>query len=258
MQVAGERVDNGVLERRFDMRVDGETVPGIMWSPEHAAGPAPLVLIGHGGAEHKRVAGVISLARGLVREAGYSAVAIDAPGHGDRVDNPAAAGELLALRRRIAAGFRRGSAVDGSPGDAERWAEARARAVREWSGTIDMLDTEGLVANGRIGYIGFSMGAAIGLPLIASDPRIRVAVLGLAGVPPGAGALEQAARRLTIPVLFVMQWDDELISREDGLRLFDAIGSRHKAMHVHPGGHRGTPLYERRTHIAFLERYLGR
>ncbi len=257
MQVVSEHVDNGVLERRFDVAIDGEPVPGIMWTPEDTAGPTPIVLIGHGGAQHKRVAGVISLARGLVREAGYSAVAIDAPGHGDRVNDPTAAGELLALRRRIAAGLRTGSALGGSPGDAERWAAARTRAVHEWTRTIDMLDAEGVVAGGRIGYLGFSMGTAIGLPLIASEPRVKVAVLGLSGVPPGAGALEQAARRLTVPILFVMQWDDELISRDDGLRLFDAIGSRDKAMHVHPGGHRNTPLYERRIHIAFLERHLG-
>jgi dienelactone hydrolase len=257
MQVAGERIDHGVVERRFDMTIDGERVPGIIWAPEHATGPTPVVLIGHGGAEHKRVASVISLARGLVREAGYTAVAIDAPGHGDRVNDPASAGELQALRRRIASALRTGSAVNGNPDDAERWAAARARAVREWTVTIDTLDAQGLVAGGRVGYLGFSMGAAIGLLLIASEPRIQVAVLGLAGVPQAAGALEEAARRTTIPILFVMQWDDELISRDDYLRLFDAIGSRDKMMHVHPGGHRNVPLYERGTHIAFLERHLG-
>jgi len=257
MHVVSEHVDTGVVERRFDVTIDGEVVPGIIWAPEHQAGPTPVVLIGHGGAQHKRVAGVISLARGLVRDAGYTAVAIDAPGHGDRVTDPAAADELMALRGRIAAGLRTGSAVSGSPRDADRWAAARTRAVREWSETIDMLGAEGIVAAGRLGYLGFSMGTAIGLPLIAAEPRITVAVLGLSGVPPGASALEAAARRLTIPVLFVMQWDDELISRDDGLRLFDAIGSRDKAMHVHPGGHRNTPLYERRTHIAFFERHLG-
>ena len=41
MQVAGERIDHGVVERRFDMTIDGERVPGIIWAPEHRPGPLP-------------------------------------------------------------------------------------------------------------------------------------------------------------------------------------------------------------------------
>jgi esterase/lipase len=84
-------------------------------------------------------------------------------------------------------------------------------------------------------------------------------VLGLAGLStrPGAALFEQAARSLTIPVLFVFQWDDELMSRQSGMDLFDAIGSSDKAMHIHPGGHVATPLYERDAYDAFFKRHLG-
>jgi hypothetical protein len=34
-----------------------------------------------------------------------------------------------------------------------------------------------------------------------------------------------AAARITVPVEFLLQWDDELIPRESGLALFDAFAS---------------------------------
>src|SRR6478752_7286125 len=77
-------VSRGVVERRFDVAGAGEVVPGIVWTPEAATGSRPLVLVGHGGGGHKRMPYVLSLARRLVRHAGYAVAAIDGPGHGDR------------------------------------------------------------------------------------------------------------------------------------------------------------------------------
>ena len=92
------------------------------------------------------------------------------------------------------------------------------------------------------------------------EPRVKAAVLGLAGLSglPGEELRGAAARSLSVPVLFVFQWDDQLMSRQSGLDLFDAIGSSDKAMHIHPGGHIDTPLYERDVYDAFFERHLGR
>jgi hypothetical protein len=103
------------------------------------------------------------------------------------------------------------------------------------------------------------MGTAIGLPFVSSEPRISAAVLGLAGMNnrPGADAFEKAARALRIPILFVFQWDDELMNRESGLALFDAIGSDEKTMHINPGGHVGTPLFEREAYELFFKRHLA-
>src|SRR4051812_44530895 len=84
-------VSHGVVERRFDVPGDREVVPGILWSPEGATGPRPLVLIGHGGGGDKRMPYVLSLARRLVRHAGYAVAAIDGTGHGDRASAAASA-----------------------------------------------------------------------------------------------------------------------------------------------------------------------
>ena len=83
--------------------------------------------------------------------------------------------------------------------------------------------------------------------------------LGLAGLSnrPGSDAFEAAARSLTIPLLFLFQWDDELMTRESGLGLFDAFASTEKTMHINPGGHVGMPLFERDAVEAFYLRHLG-
>jgi dienelactone hydrolase len=258
VQVISETRDSGIVERRFDMTTDGDVVPGIIWTPEGVTAPSPVILIGHGATQHKRVANVLALARRFVVDLGFAAVALDAPGHGDRVVDVAASDARRArLARRIAAGPGQGSAMTMSAEERVRWIEDIAGAVSEWRAAIDMLQRDGLVSGDRIGYWGVSMGTMIGLPLIASEPRVHAAVLGLAGLPPEPGQLGDAARRVSTPVLFVFQWDDELVPRDAGIRLFDALGSRDKAMHVHPGGHLGIPLYERLNYVAFFKRHLA-
>jgi dienelactone hydrolase len=256
-----EKVELGVAERRFEIESGGEAVPGILWRPEHATGPTPLVLLGHGGTQHKRAVNVLGLARRFVRHLGYTAVAIDAPGHGERVtDESAAEAARVELERRITTQGGAGSERPQVSSQALRVFTDLERAASDWTATLDALEAQGDLIDARIGYWGLSMGTVIGLPFVASDPRVTAAVLGLAGLSglPGAAEREAAARRLTIPVLFVFQWDDQLMTRESGLGLFDAIGSSDKAMHVFPGGHIDTPLYERDAYDAFFERHLGR
>jgi pimeloyl-ACP methyl ester carboxylesterase len=256
MQMVSESVEQGVVEQRFDLPVDGESVPGIRWSPEGATAPRPTILIGHGGTQHKRVPNVLGLARRFVRHLGYEAVALDAPGHGERSDPETDRRRREAIEARIAAGP---DAVgrDLSPEGAEEWAARTTRGVAEWHALVDSLDAQG--TGRRYGYWGVSMGTAIGLPFVASEPRIEVAVMGLAGlrILPGAEGFEQAARGLTIPVLLVLQWNDELVAQSSGLALFDAIGSAEKTAHINPGGHVQIPLFERDAYEEFFLRHLG-
>ena len=256
-RLLSETVEKGVVEQRFDLKVGEEVVPGIRWSPEGTSESRPTVLIGHGGTQHKRVPNVLTLARRLVRHLGYSAVALDAPGHGERVTDPEAAERRRqALQARIAGGRVEGQ---GSfrPDEAKEWVERTVQGVGEWKALLDDLDASG--ASSRYGYWGLSMGTAIGLPFVASDDRISAAVLGLAGLGnrPGRDSFERAARTLKTPVLFIFQWDDELIPREAGLALFDALGSVKKTMHVNPGGHIETPYFERDDYETFFRRHLG-
>jgi dienelactone hydrolase len=253
MRTTGEVVEKDVVETSFVFDHDGEQVPGIWWRPQGSDGATPLILLGHGGTQHKRTPNILGLARRFVRHLGVSAVALDAPGHGDRVvDKEAFEERRRDLVRRVTAN-----------GGAE--SEVRAtrpfvdvpRAVSEWSALIDLFQGKPGVLDGQIGYWGVSMGTMIGLPFVASEPRVRCAVLGLMGLGGGTGErLEAAARSLSIPVLFVFQWDDQLMSRQSGLELFDALGTKDKAMHIFPGGHVNTPMYERDSYDAFFMRHM--
>jgi len=167
-------------------------------------------------------------------------VALDAPGHGGRPRSAQLAASLAALPADMAGGAP-AAAV------ARLNVEIAAEAVLEWRAVLGALQADGH-APGSVGFVGFSLGAAIGVPLIASEPRITAAVLGLVGQ---HGLVDDAAR-ITVPVQLVVQWDDELVARGDALALFAAIGSSVKRLHVNPGGHAHVPATSARALNASL------
>jgi dienelactone hydrolase len=248
MRVSGETTENGVLERSFELEVAGDRVPGVLWAPAGASGPRPLVLMGHGGSQHKKVDTLEARARRYARGYGWAVAAIDAPGHGERVTPAEAAAFAASVRERIAQGRRVGGEV------AREMVRRAGRAVPEWRATLDALQELDIVGSaGPVGYWGLSMGTVIGVPLLAAESRIVAAVLGLSGLLPG---MEELAAGITIPVEFAFQWDDELVTRESGLALFDTLGSGEKTMHVNPGGHLGIPVFERDAWERFFVRHL--
>ncbi|HEY3749832.1 MAG TPA: alpha/beta hydrolase [Pseudonocardiaceae bacterium] len=248
MRVTAEHTEKDVTERDFELEVAGERVPGVLWAPADATGPRPLVLMGHGGSQHKRVDTHLARARHYVRALGFAVAAIDAPDHGDRVTPEQAAEFARNVRERIAQ--RRPMSED----VARQMAERASKAVAEWQATLDALQELDIIGgDGPVGYWGVSMGTAIGVPFVAAEPRITAAVFGLAGLHP---AMAEAAQRITIPVEFVFQWDDEIAGRDAGIALFDAFGSTEKSMHVNPGGHLGIPMFERDSWERFFVRHL--
>ncbi len=233
---------DGVCEQDFTL--DG--IPGVLWFPAGATGPRPLVLLGHGGGQHKKGPTLVARARRLVTGCGFAAAAIDVPGYGDRQKTEqderflAEIAELRSAGKPVAARILRHSVG------------LATRAVPEWRATLDALLDAGYA--GPVGYWGVSLGTLIGVPLAAAEPRISAAVFGLAG---GHDTLTEAAARITIPVEFLLQWDDELVPRAGGLALFDAFASVDKTLHANPGRHMEVPEFELDGSQRFLARYLG-
>ena len=104
------------------------------------------------------------------------------------------------------------------------------------------------------------MAAGAGLEEAAADEFDHVGPRGGRGLRPGLAGHETlagAAARVTIPVQFLLQWDDEQIPRESGLALFDAFASREKSLHANPGRHADVPMFEVESSLRFFGRHLS-
>jgi dienelactone hydrolase len=252
MNFTSESTEHGVTERSFELTVAGQRVPGVIWTPEGATGPRPVILMGHGGTQHKRVDTLLARARSYARHQRWASVAIDAPNHGERTTPEEQAAARAGLEARIASRARTADA-----GFASRMGELSARAVPEWQATLDAVRELPEVGEGPVGYWGVSMGTSIGVPFLAAEPRIQCAVLGLNGLRPGMDKFEKQAKSVTIPLLFVFQRNDELVDVQAGLALYDAFGSSQKTFHMNPGGHVQIPAHEREDFERFFLRHLG-
>ena len=254
MEFTDERTEHGVTRRSFEVTVAGERVPAVIWAPEGAKGARPLVLMGHGGSQHKKTPTLSARARAYARRLGYAILAIDAPGHGDRVSRE----EAESLARDVGARVRGEVATGWTPERLRQMAERTRRAVPEWQAALDAAQGFDFVGSGgAVGYWGVSMGTAIGVPFVAEEPRITAAVFGLAGLRPDATEMAAAARKIAIPVEFVFQWEDAVAPREYGIALFDAFASKEKSMHINPGGHMDIPQFEGDSWERFFLRHLG-
>jgi pimeloyl-ACP methyl ester carboxylesterase len=230
LRFMSETSSNGVLEREF---VLGD-ITGVLWSPESATDRASLVLMGHGGGLHKKTPGLVVRAREAVTSWNFTVVAIDAPGHGDRARTGEDEQAHADLRQSVTAG------------DTERFASVSMRymdslaerAVPEWQAVLDALqDIPEIGTEAPIGYGGgMSLGSAIGVPLAAAEPRITAAVFG-GGFFVSEAVLE-AARRITVPIQFLLPLDEEHVDRGSVLALFDAFASKDKTLLANPGTHR--------------------
>ncbi|WP_280256825.1 dienelactone hydrolase family protein [Nocardia abscessus] len=245
MHFTAETSFDDVIERDFTL----DAITGVLWSPASGSDGAPLILMGHGGGLHKKAPGLVARAQHYVNTCGFTVAAIDAPGHGDRPRNEQDQQWVAALLRARAAGEPIGPIV------ADYNASLAERAVPEWRATLDALQALPEIGEAPIGYGGMTLGSAIGLPLAAIDSRITAAVFG--GVPVSE-ALTEAARRITIPVTFLLPWDDEEIDRRSGLALFDAFASKEKTLHANPGGHHEVPWFETEASARFYARHFGR
>ncbi|MEV6368952.1 alpha/beta hydrolase [Micromonospora musae] len=243
MQFTSETSSDGILEQLFTL---GE-IPGVLWTREGAVGPRPLILMGHGGGQHKKTPGMVARARRFVTEGGFAVAAVDVPGHGDRPTDEEYDRIATENQARVAAG------AELAPLIADFQALVARQTVPEWRAVLDAVQALGHVGAGPVGYWGVSLGCGLGVPFVAAEPRVRAAVLGLGG----ALASADAAGRITVPVEFLVQWDDERVPRAQSLALFEALASTEKSLHANPGRHGEIPAFELESALRFFARHLG-
>jgi len=243
MRFICETSSGGVREQLF---THGE-IPGVLWTSEGAAGTCPLIVMGHGGGQHKKAPGLVTLARRFVAECGFAVVAADVPGHGDRPEDKRYSRIAAENQARVEAGEELAPLIAGFQALVAR------QTVPEWRTVLDAVRQLGDAGAGPVGYWGVSLGCGLGVPFVAAEPRVRAAVLGLGG----ALASAEAAARITIPVEFLVQWDDERVPRTQSLALFDALASAEKTLHANPGKHMEVPAFELDSTLRFFTRHLG-
>lgn len=239
-------LDDRITERTFTL---GD-VSGILWTPPAASptAPVPLILMGQpGGIGMRRMyPRLVARARSASAQ-GFAAVAIELPGAGERAPLPGAELARADLVRAIIAGEKPSEDV------VDRLILPLVdRAVPEWQMTLD--ETLELPEIGD--RVAFSGGViAIGTRLAAIDARIVAAGLFAGSYVPRSTMVE--ARRVTIPLHVLLQWDDEGNDRQMALDLFDAFGSTEKTLYANMGGHTGVPAFAGEDAARFFARHLG-
>jgi dienelactone hydrolase len=165
-------------------------------------------------------------------------------------------------------------------GSFERWdpalglgGEEYLRAARlrliQWrqdlGSTIDYLMTRSDIDASRIGYYGRSFGASMPLPLLALEPRLRVAILYSGGftyrVLPAETNAVNYVPRVKIPILMLNGRHDYVFPFETSQKpLFDLLGTppANRRHVVYDAGHDPLPRNQFvREILAWLDRYLG-
>ena len=183
LTVHAEHPVPGGRRLRVDLAVAGAAVPGLLLLPERAgAGRAAAALLLHGYASRKELMaetiGTSLLAQGM------ASLAIDLPLHGER-DAPI---QEQAMRNPL-----------------ELMRQWRL-ALRETGVALRALGEVPGVDRGRLGLVGYSMGAFVAVLVAADEPAARAVVLAAGGDLPDRTPLSALIRRVADPLRAVRRF----------------------------------------------------
>ncbi|WP_405066689.1 dienelactone hydrolase family protein [Kribbella sp. NBC_01510] len=232
-----------IEESSFEVDRGQVSISAVLWQVPTAETARPLVLLGHGGSGHKRSSRQVELAHRLARS-GLAVAAIDGPFHGERVAEPLspAAYQQLIVDRGV-----------------ERVLDD---LTEDWLALIAAVSRHAQVRTDRLGYLGMSMATRFGLPLAAAlGERLHCAVLGKFGLEqspalhPGMHTPQRImsdASCVVAPVMYHVQWNDEIFPRAGQFALFDGLASSDKRLVAFPGPHAGSTDAVLRTWCRYL------
>jgi dienelactone hydrolase len=231
---------------RLDPSVASGPAPAYLYVPR-ADGPLPLVLVGHGAHQSKDDPIAQILAKTIALGTPAAVALMDAPGHGER---------------RLA-----GSSDEEYDRDVQRRmrdTNGDAALVAEWITIIAAARAAAPQITGPVGYAGFSMGALLGLSIVADLPDVRAAVFALGGVlndePRNVARSErvrEGARRMgEREVLMLNMTRDEHFPIAGAIDAFELMPGP-KRMGVWAGTHVEFPPEAMEQTLAFFTRTLG-
>jgi dienelactone hydrolase len=160
MRFISQTSSDGVTEQLFTL---GE-IPGVLWTPEGAAGTRPLILMGHGGGQHKKAPGIVARAHRFVAEYGFAVAVVDVPNHGERPKNKEFDRVATENRARMAAGEDTAALV------AALHNLVAGQTVAEWQAVLTAVQRLDHVGAGPVGYWGVSLGCGLGVPRRGAGP----------------------------------------------------------------------------------------
>jgi dienelactone hydrolase len=153
--------------------------------------------------------------------------------------------------------------VNSGPQNTNRYAEFVTHWVKDLGRSIDYLETRDDVISDNLGYFGCSFGGRMAPVMLAMEPRLKVAVLYLAGLyserPLPAADVLNFLPRVRVPVLMINGRDDHRFPRVYQVPFFELLGTPEpdKDSLTFPGGH-GVPHSDLvRETIRWLDKYLG-
>jgi dienelactone hydrolase len=205
---------------RLDVVGPRGRVPAVAFVPRDVPVDTPLLLFGHGANLSKDDAVMQQIAKTLARWVPAVVVLVDFPAHGERAD-PTLSPE--AAEMAVTATF---GDPDLPPQIADDWNAVIAAARRH--------------TDGRVGYVGFSMGAVHGMSSIADVDAVEAAAFIVGGFVPNearnkiiAAGIERLGDR---EVLMCNMTRDEHFPMDLALDAF-ALVPGPKRMHVYEGTH---------------------
>jgi dienelactone hydrolase len=215
----------------------GVLVPAYLFQSRTQTTPGPGVVIQHGANTSKDDFYIQAPARRWAA-GGWTVLAIDLAEHGERESDPPL--ETMRRRRLIM-----------KP-------DFVAQGLADLTAGVDLLASIDTVDPARIGFVGFSLGGMLGTVFSAREPRIRAAVIVIAGSfahlrywERGDTDEERAQRRTAAeatdpvhfasaiaprPLLMINTADDPVFPRDAVMTLFDAAREP-KELRWHPGTH---------------------
>ena len=129
--------------------------------------------------------------------------------------------------------------------------------VKDFSRSIDYLETRSDIDTSRIGYYGFSLGGLMGGIIPAVENRLKVNILIVAGLQGDEGMVNYVSR-IKIPTLMLNGKYDFTFPLENSVRPFyDLLGTTKKELILYDTDHFVPKKEMIKEVLAWCDKYLG-